>query len=372
MFANNLGIRLILLVGSAIPRPAPAEVMSAITRIQVTNSDDSGDGFQMTLTLGKGKIPDYTLLNGGSLNLFNRVIIGVLVGLMPEVLIDGVITNHQIASSNAPGMSTLTVTGKDISQMMDLEEANERYPNQSDSVIVGRLLSNYARYGLIPAVTPTTEIPIETDRVTRQYETDLRCIRRLAERNGFVFYVEPVTIGSNKAYWGPKTRAGVLQPALSMNMGGATNLRSLSFNEEALNTASVKASFIESFSKTVIPLPAVPPLRVPPLASTPTPSRRVTLLRDTANQGSAATLREMMSAVTSQPDTVTGDGEVATIHYGHVLRARRLVGIRGAGISHDGHYYVKSVTHRIARGEYSQSFSISREGTGPLTPMVSL
>ena len=109
MFANNLGIRMILLIGATVPRPAPPEVMSAITRVQVTNSDESGDGFQMTLTMGKGKIPDYTLLKGGSLNLFNRVIIGVFLGLMPEVLIDGVITNHQIAPSNEPGMSTLTV-----------------------------------------------------------------------------------------------------------------------------------------------------------------------------------------------------------------------------------------------------------------------
>jgi len=372
MFANNLGIRMILLIGATVPRPAPPEVMSAITRVQVTNSDESGDGFQMTLTMGKGKIPDYTLLKGGSLNLFNRVIIGVFLGLMPEVLIDGVITNHQIAPSNEPGMSTLTVMGKDISQMMDLEEANDRYPNQPDSAIVARLLGNYAQYGLIPKLTTTTEIPIETDRITRQYETDLRCIRRLAERNGFVFYVEPVTIGVNKAYWGPKTRAGMLQPALSMNMGGMTNVKSLTFTEDCLAAASVKSSFIESFTRTVIPLPAVPPLRVPPLASMPTPSRRVTLLRDTANQGAAATAREMMSAVTNQPDTVTGDGEVATIHYGHVLRARRLVGLRGAGISYDGHYYVTSVSHRISRGEYNQNFSISREGTGPLMPMVNL
>ena len=102
----------------------------------------------------------------------------------------------------------------------------------------------------------------------------------------------------------------MLQPALSMNMGGATNVKSLNFTEDGLSAASVRASFIESFSRTVIPLPAVPPLRVPPLASMPTPSRRVTLLRDTANQGAAATAREMISAVTNQPDTVTGDGEV--------------------------------------------------------------
>jgi hypothetical protein len=157
MLENKLGIRLIILTGSTVPLPATAEVMTAVSRVRVTNSDESGDGFQITLTMAKGKIPDYTLLNDGGLNLFNRIIIGVFLGVVPEVLIDGVITNHQIAPSSEPGMSTLSVTGKDLSQMMDLTEINDRYPNQSDSVIVTRLLANYAQYGLIPAVTQTTE-----------------------------------------------------------------------------------------------------------------------------------------------------------------------------------------------------------------------
>lgn len=370
MLDNKLGIRLLLLTGATVPLPAPAEVLTAVSRVRVTNSDESGDGFQMTFTMAKGKVPDYTLLNGGSLNLFNRVIIGITLGVVPEVLIDGVITNHQIAPSSEPGMSTLTVTGKDISQMMDLEEVNDRFPNQPDSVIVTRLLANYLQYGLMPEVMPTTEIPLETDRVPRQHETDLACIRRLALRNGFVFYIEPVTIGVNRAYWGTQVRAGALQPALTFNMGSATNVKSLSFAEDGLTTSSVKAGFIEPFSNTSIPLPAIPPLRVPPLSLTPTPSRRVTVLRDTANQGAAATAREMLSAVTNQPDTVSGDGEIDTVRYGHVLRARRLVGLRGAGISYDGQYYVKSVTHNIARGTYTQNFSVSREGTRPLAPVV--
>jgi len=45
-----------------------------------------------------------------------------------------------------------------------------------------------------------------------------------------------------------------------------------------------------------------------------------------------------------------------------VLQARRLVGVRGAGPSFDGLYYVKSVTHNIKRGEYKQSFTLSRNG----------
>ena len=43
------------------------------------------------------------------------------------------------------------------------------------------------------------------------------------------------------------------------------------------------------------------------------------------------------------------------LRYGRVLQARRLVGVRGAGMAFDGLYYVQSVTHTIKRGEYKQS-----------------
>ena len=45
-----------------------------------------------------------------------------------------------------------------------------------------------------------------------------------------------------------------------------------------------------------------------------------------------------------------------------VLKARKLVSVRGAGNAFDGLYYVKSVTHNIKRGEYKQSFTLSRNG----------
>ena len=370
MFVSQLGIRLMLLVGVNVPRPASYETMAAIKQVQVNTSDETGDGFQISLSLGKDKLQDYTLLKSGDLDIFNRIIIAVTMGVMPEVLIDGVITNHQLNPSNDPGMSTLTVTGTDISTMMDLEESNIPYGNQSSSVIVGQILARYATYGIIPALTQTSDIQTSLERVPWQRETDLQCLQRLASDNGFVFYVEPVTVGANTAYWGPKTRTGTLQPALTIGMGGATNIKNLSFSEEGLSAASVKASFIEPFSRTMIELPAVPPVRLPPLAGRATPSKKVTLLRDTANKGAAATLLAMLSAMTNQPDTVDGNGEVDSMRYGHVLRARRLVGVRGAGISYDGIYYVKSVSHRLSRGEYTQSFSLSREGTGALTPMV--
>ena len=49
---------------------------------------------------------------------------------------------------------------------------------------------------------------------------------------------------------------------------------------------------------------------------------------------------------------------------------QKLVGLRGAGYTYDGFYYVKSVTHSITRGEYKQNFSLTREGVGSISPAV--
>jgi len=67
---------------------------------------------------------------------------------------------------------------------------------------------------------------------------------------------------------------------------------------------------------------------------------------------------------------VTAEGELDVDRYGDLLQPRSLVGLRGAGYNYDGFYYVKSVTHKIRRGRYTQSFTLAREGTGALSPVV--
>lgn len=370
MLASQLGIRLILLLGKNLPLPASYAVMNALTKAEVTNDSEAGDGFQLTFTLTKRPGLDYSLLTDGTVDTFNRVVIAVLLGVMPEVLIDGVITHHQVTPSNRPGESTLTVTGKDVSLMLDLKEKNEEYPNQPDFTIVTRILAQYAQFGLIPQTTPTTEVPIMLQRIPRQQETDLRFIRRLAERNGFVFYIEPVTIGVNKAFFGVESRLSVPQPALSMNMGTFTNVNSLNFAQDALAPVGTEGSIVEPNTRTTIPIPALPSLKVPPLVARPTQPQRTTIMRETANQSAGQSATAAVAAVTRAPDSVTGTGELDTVRYGHVLRARQLVGLRGVGLSYNGIYYVKRVTHNIERGKFTQSFTVSREGTGSLLPVV--
>jgi len=114
----------------------------------------------------------------------------------------------------------------------------------------------------------------------------------------------------------------------------------------------------------------------PPLVSQPAlpfnlPNVRTTLL----DQGSGLSMTQAMAraqAVTDQSvdNVVTASGTLDALRYGDVLQPRGLVGLRGAGFSYDGIYYVKSVTHDIRSGQYQQNFSLSREGTGALTPVV--
>ena len=72
----------------------------------------------------------------------------------------------------------------------------------------------------------------------------------------------------------------------------------------------------------------------------------------------------------AKPDAIAGSGQLDVLRYGQPLKARQLVGVRGAGAAYDGLYYVSSVTHNIKRGEYKQNFSLAREGLISLTPRV--
>jgi len=69
-------------------------------------------------------------------------------------------------------------------------------------------------------------------------------------------------------------------------------------------------------------------------------------------------------------DSVSVRGTLNVLRYGRPLRARQLVGVRGAGLAYDGLYYVQSVTSTLKRGEFKQSFQLTRNGLISITPRV--
>lgn len=373
MLTSLFGIRALVWVGPTVPLPLPPEASAALVRVSVINDSRAEDGFELTFALGKDLTADFSLLAGGAVAVFSRVAIAVVMGVVPEFLIDGIITEHEVMMSETPGASTLVVRGRDVRVMMDLEEKNATFPNMPDYVIASTVLANYAQYGLVPSPVPTPDIPLELFRIPRQAETDLQLVKRLAQRNGYIFYVEPLTLGANLAYFGPETRISAPQSALMTDMGHRTNLRALSFTNDSLAPVRSTGSFIEPLSMQAIDIPSLPSLNLPPLSSSPAQARRRTLLRCSGNASPAGAIAAAAAASSNAPDAVTCTGELDCVRYGGVLRARRIVGIAGAGRTHDGNYYVRRVTHTIEpHGGYTQQFLATREGTGSMLPVVAV
>lgn len=360
------GIRLQLLIGRPeVPQPAPYEVVDSLVSLQVTNNDRERDGFQMEFSLGKDSLLEYGLLRSGVLDVKNRVIIMVIFGALPQVLIDGIITKHQVVPSNEPGRSTLHVTGEDISVKLSFADQNLTYPNQKDSDIVKKILADA---GFMPQVTETDDTPRDTERIPTQRCNHLKYIQHLAQRNGFIFYIEPTNVpGVNNAYWGKEKREGQRQPALTLNMGAQTNVDTpINFSFNGLGPAEPEVSIIDSLTKLAIQIP-LPSSFLPALASQPAKPLRKTKSRDTANLSYAQALLKAITGVSEAFDVIEANGEVDAVRYGRALQARKLVDVRGAGQSYNGTYYVQQVTHnirRLPRGEYKQSFTLKREGRG--------
>jgi hypothetical protein len=81
-------------------------------------------------------------------------------------------------------------------------------------------------------------------------------------------------------------------------------------------------------------------------------------------------LSKGLARAAGSQDAVRGEGSLDMLRYGRVLKARQLVGVRGAGLAFDGLYYVNRVTSRIRRGEFRQSFSLVRNGLVSTVPGV--
>jgi hypothetical protein len=370
MLDELLGVRLSLLIGTGVPLPAGPEVVDALESLQVRTDAGGQSGFQAVFRLGRELAPDFSLLVGNRLGPFTRVVATIVVGAWPTILIDGVITHQQVTADSEPGASRLTVSGRDLTALMDLEERSAPAPNQPDGVRVRMALARYAKDGIIPVVTDTTDVPLEIDRIPQQNETDLALIRRLATTNGFVFRLDPVAPAVVNAYWGPEVRLGLPQPALAVGQGAGANIDSLDVSVDSLAPVGSSTTVVDPFLKLSIPVPPLPSLKLPPLARQPLPVRRTRIQRDAGGKSIGQALIGSAAEATNAPSGVTASGTVDAARYGHVLKPGQLVGVRGAGESNDGHWHVDSVSHSIRPGSYTQSFTLSRDGTGTLTPVV--
>lgn len=343
--------------------------MESLTSVSVTHSDDGRSGFQLNFQISKySPLHILFLLTGGNVFPIFRVAIVVTVMGKPTVIMDGAITNHEITAGGAGEPPMLTVSGQDLSVVMDkMVISGFPFPATPAEGRVALLVAKYSFLGIVPIVVPSVlvDMPIPTSRIPFQMGTDLSYIRHLAKEVGYVFYVEPgPVLGTNFAYWGPQIKVGIPQPALNTDMDAHTNVESLSFNFDNNLNAIPTVFYYDEITKVpiVVPIPPITPLNPPLGFISPIPTRLEPVSDDLAKYSLPRSIMLGLAKASKWAEAVSGSGSIDVLRYGRVLKSRQLVGVRGAGPAFDGLYYVRSVTHNIKKGSYKQNFQLSRNG----------
>ncbi len=359
------GVTLSLMIGAGYARPVSKEMIEALESVRVTTSTEGPSVFQLRFRLpNRSPLHTLFLISGGLPIPLVRVIVSVTFRGRVEVLIDGVMTNHQISPADETH-SILTVIGEDLSRVMDyIDFSGIPYPAMPREARVLLVVGKYAFLGIIPKIIPSVliDVPIPTNRIPAHRGKDLFYVKKLAEEVGYVFYVEPgPTPGVNFAYWGPQLRVGPPQKALNLDMDAHRNVESISFRYDSTKKKLPILIIQEELTKAPIPIPIpdITPLS-PPLGAIPPIPMQFELIAGSAKYGPVAAAAIGLAKAAKSSAAVFGQGTLDVLRYGEILKARNLVGVRGVGPAFDGLYYVESVTHDLKRGSYKQSFQLSR------------
>ena len=345
--------------------PADADLVAAIRQIEV--EDHSSMAAMLRLRLAIGPVEDgsgWNILDDDPLPRLTKLRLDLKVGTRSEeplIAADIVETAAHLASE--PGRSVLDVVAMDPSVRMSLEEKMRPWPDMSDADVAEAI---FQEHSFTPVVESTEPSRAELTHLTTQRGTDIQFLRQLAERNGFECYVEiNPTSGDIEGHFHPPHLDERPQGVLSVNMGLATNVNSFRGRFDMLLATSVKVVGLdvedlsdqpaEIGSADLRPLGGGLPGGGPP---------RVVLLSQTG-LASAGELQTLAQAVANRSGwAITAEGDLSTLTYGGILRAKRPVMVRGAGRLFSGTYYVDRVLHTIAEEGYTQKFALRRNALG--------
>jgi len=156
------------------------------------------------------------------------------------------------------------------------------------------------------------------------------------------------------------------QGVLSVNMGEATNVNSFNARYDMLRPTTAQVTGLDIETQSDQPAqaarPALPGLGKQPALNGDRPRR---VLLSQTGQARTGELQTRAQAVADRSAwAITADGELNTVAYGGILRAKRPVNVRGAGKQFSGTYYVRKVLHTFSGDSYTQRFTLRRNALG--------
>ena len=181
------GIHLTLLIGPLpVPVPAPLPLMEALQSVQV-NSGRNGSGFQLKFTVEQDLAdPDRRCCPSGALDpMSTRVVVIVTLSGIPQVIMDGVVTQHQLSPSNDAG-TVHAHADRRGPERADERRAKCELPGRrcrihaQSTSILGRI--RHVRHRPVVVPSPVDHRTSPTEGFDMQTETDLDYIKDLAPK----------------------------------------------------------------------------------------------------------------------------------------------------------------------------------------------
>ena len=348
--------------------PASGDLLQAIQQIEVEDHANMADMLRLRVVIGiKDGCSGWSFVDDSLFSRLAKLRVSVSVGSgRAETLINAYVIETSANFANRPGASVLNVVAMDPTVLMNLQEKIKPWKNMADSDVANAIFSS-SDYKFTPIVDATKWKRQENEQTLIQRGTDIQFLQQLAQRNGFECYVE--TNGSSGAIEGhfhaPRLDEST-QGVLSVNMRDATNVNSFNARYDMLKPTTAQATNLDvqdqSDQQAQITGSKLSALGKNSALES---QRQRRVLPSRTGLARTGELQAYTQALVDQSAlAITAEGELNTVAYGGVLRAKRPISVRGAGQQFSGTYYVERVHHVLAADSYKQSFTLRRNALG--------
>ena len=340
-----------------------SDLYQDLVSLEVELDDELASMFKLRIAILRQSDGIWAYLDDERFMVWKQITITAGFESGTEELISGYITHIRPYFDPSPSECILEIWGMDGSVLMDREEKLKDWPNKKDSDIA---LEIFSLYGFTPEVEDTEVIHDEAVSTIIQRETDMQFLKRMALRNGFECYIE-----GNKAYFGSLQLEEAPQPVLAVHFGGETSVNRFSIEVNALTPANVAMFQIDRTNKEIIDAAAENSLQT---AMGDIDASEILPIGMGSGQVYIG-----MNVATGNPEMnalcqglfhkaewfITGEGDITGNQYGHVLKPRKTVAIKGVSETYSGIYYVTHVTHSFTSNGYTQAFKVKRNAIMP-------
>jgi phage protein D len=236
----------------------------------------------------------------------------------------------------------------------------------ADSDVANAIFSS-PEYKFTPIVDATRWRRQENEQTLIQRGTDIQFLQQLARRNGFEVYVETNGLtGAVEGHFHAPRLTLPPQGVLSVNMRDATNVNSFNARFDMLRPLTAQATNLDGESRENQQA-QVGSSRLTALGretALPAQRQRRVLLCQHGLTRTGELQTYVQAVVDHSALAITAEGELNTVAYGGLMRAKRPILVRGAGEQFSGTYYVERVHHILTPDSYKQNFSLRRNAVG--------